>query len=47
MSHLKSRKLIHDHNHDGVDRRGFLECMAWTGTGAFCVMSGGVRKSFS
>ena len=47
MSHLKSRKLIHDHNHDGVDRRGFLECMAWTGTGAFCVMSGGVLKSFS
>ncbi len=47
MSILKSRKLIHDHNHDGIDRRGFLECMAWAGTGAFCVMSGGVLKSFS
>ncbi len=43
----KSRELQHDHNHDGIDRRGFLECMAWAGTGAFCVMSGGVLKSFS
>ena len=47
MSFLKSRKLVHDHNHDGIDRRGFLECMAWAGTGALCVMSGGVMKSFS
>jgi Icc protein len=47
MSKLKSRQLVHDHNHDGVDRRGFLECMAWAGTAAFCVMSGGVLKSFS
>ncbi len=36
-----------DHNHDGVNRRGFLKCMAWAGTGAFCVMQGGVLKSFS
>jgi Icc protein len=27
---------------DGVDRRGFLKCMAWAGTGALCVMKGGV-----
>ena len=47
MSFLKSRKLVHDHNHDGIHRRGFLECMAWAGTGALCVMSGGVMKSFS
>ncbi len=32
---------------DGVDRRGFLKCMAWAGTGAFCVIQGGVLKSFS
>jgi len=32
---------------DGVDRRGFLKCMAWAGTGAFCVMQGGVLKSFA
>jgi Icc protein len=36
-----------DHNHDGVDRRGFLKCMAWAGTGTLCVMQGGVLKSFA
>jgi Icc protein len=40
-------EIVHDHNHDGVDRRGFLKCMAWAGTGAFCVMQGGVLKSFA
>ena len=35
------------HEHDGIDRRGFLKCMAWAGTGAFCVMNGGVLKSYS
>jgi hypothetical protein len=40
-------ELLHDHNHDGVDRRGFLKCMAWAGTGAFCIMQGGVLKSYS
>jgi len=34
-------------NRDGVDRRGFLKCMAWAGTGAFCVLQGGVLKSFA
>ncbi len=32
-------------DHDGVDRRGFLKCMAWAGTGALCLMQGGVLKS--
>src|SRR5437763_12137111 len=27
---------------DGVDRRGFLECMAWAGTGLLWTVSGGV-----
>ena len=36
-----------DPNRDGVDRRGFLKCMAWAGTGAFCLMAGGVMKSFA
>jgi 3',5'-cyclic AMP phosphodiesterase CpdA len=36
-----------DHNHDGIDRRGFLKCMAWAGTGAFCIMQGGVLRSFA
>jgi Icc protein len=40
-------EILHDHNNDGIDRRGFLKCMAWAGTGAFCVMRGGVLKSYS
>src|SRR5512133_2326026 len=38
--------ILFDHNGDGIDRRGFLKCMAWAGTGALCVMSGGVMKSY-
>ena len=40
-------ELLHDHSDDGVDRRGFLKCMAWAGTGAFFVMQAGVLKSYS
>src|SRR6202035_1308855 len=47
MAEKSKDELLHDHNHDGVDRRGFLKCMAWAGTGAFCVMQGGVLKSYS
>jgi len=32
---------------DGVDRRGFLECMAWAGTGALCVLQGGILNSYA
>jgi hypothetical protein len=37
--------IIHDHNNDGVNRRGFLECMAWAGTGVLWSVSGGVLSS--
>ncbi|MGA8230743.1 MAG: metallophosphoesterase [Candidatus Acidiferrales bacterium] len=47
MSKKPKGEILHDHNGDGIDRRGFLECMAWAGTGALCVMQGGVLKSFS
>jgi 3',5'-cyclic-AMP phosphodiesterase len=47
MSQSKKDEILHDHNHDGIDRRGFLKCMAWAGTGALCVMQGGVLKSYS
>jgi 3',5'-cyclic AMP phosphodiesterase CpdA len=51
MNHRKSAnvedEILHDHNHDGIDRRGFLKCMAWAGTGAFCVIKGGVLSSYS
>ncbi|MEN0053512.1 MAG: metallophosphoesterase [Mucilaginibacter sp.] len=36
----------HDANSDGIDRRGFLECMAWAGTGVFWMMTGGILKSY-
>src|SRR5271169_3848182 len=42
-----SDEMLHGHNHDGIDRRGFLKCMAWAGTGAFCVIKGGVLNSYS
>src|SRR5499427_7791945 len=45
---LTGKDLIQfDHNHDGIDRRGFLKCMAWAGAGAFCVMQGGVMHSYA
>jgi 3',5'-cyclic AMP phosphodiesterase CpdA len=46
-SENSQNQLVYDHNHDGVDRRGFLKCMAWAGTGAFCVIRGGVLRSYS
>ena len=37
--------IEHGHTDDGVDRRGFLKCMAWTGTGVLWTLSGGVPRS--
>ena len=37
--------ILHDHEHDGIDRRGFLKCMAWAGTGVLWTVSGGVLIS--
>ena len=37
--------IEHDHGNDGIDRRGFLKCMAWAGTGLLCSMSGGILTS--
>ncbi len=36
-----------DHSDDGLDRRGFLRCMAWAGTATVWAISGGVPKSFA
>ena len=47
MSKKTNDEILHDHNNDGIDRRGLLKCMAWAGTAAFCVMKGGVLKSYS
>ena len=52
MKHIEHRRLpvdsehiLHNLEHDGVDRRGFLKCMAWAGTGMLCTMSGGILAS--
>ena len=37
--------IVHDHSADGIDRRGFLKCMAWAGTGVLWTLSGGVLTS--
>ncbi len=37
--------IMHDHHHDGIDRRGFLTCMAWAGTGVLWALKGGVLTS--
>lgn len=41
----KEKIILHDHHHDGLDRRGFLECMAWAGTGMLWTVSGGLLGS--
>ncbi|HEY8735008.1 MAG TPA: metallophosphoesterase, partial [Puia sp.] len=38
--------IISDKNDDGIDRAGFIKCMAWAGTGILWMMSGGVLKSY-
>ena len=39
--------MSNNEHDDGVDRRGFLKCMAWAGTGAFMMVDGGILKSYS
>lgn len=39
------RPTTHDRDADGIDRRGFLECMAWAGTGLLWTMRGGVPRA--
>ncbi len=38
--------ITNDQNDDGIDRAGFIKCMAWAGTGVLWMMSGGIMKSF-
>ena len=37
--------ILHNVDSDGIDRRGFLKCMAWAGTGVLWTVSGGVLVS--
>ena len=44
---MEDKKHIQfDENKDGIDRAGFLKCMAWAGTGVLWMMSGGITKSY-
>jgi hypothetical protein len=48
MTHKKQDLIdqrLQDLNNDGIDRRGFLKCMAWAGTGLVWTMSGGIPVS--
>jgi 3',5'-cyclic AMP phosphodiesterase CpdA len=38
-------RKTHTSDPDGIDRRGFLECMAWVGTGLAWTVTGGVLSS--
>jgi len=42
----KDNFILDDLNDDGIDRAGFIKCMAWAGTGILWMMSGGVMKSY-
>ena len=42
----KETLIINDQNDDGIDRAGFIKCMAWAGTGILWMMSGGVLQSY-
>ena len=43
---MNKSNIIHDdHNDDGVDRSGFIKCMAWAGTGVLWLMNGGSLKA--
>ena len=41
-----TKHIIQDDNEDGVDRRGFLRCMAWAGTGVLWAIGAGVPQSY-
>jgi 3',5'-cyclic-AMP phosphodiesterase len=48
MSDHKHKKdeILYDHNNDGIDRRGFLKCMAWAGTGViWTIAASGIPTS--
>ena len=42
---LDELQQFFDAESNGVDRRGFLQCMAWAGTGVLWMMTGGILKS--
>ncbi len=47
IGNIMSDKILFNHDNDGVDRRGFLKCMAWAGTGVLWTLSSGILRSQS
>jgi 3',5'-cyclic AMP phosphodiesterase CpdA len=39
---MTNQRINHDPSGDGIDRRGFLRCMAWVGTGLVWTVGGGI-----
>ena len=39
-------KTTQEVSEDGIDRAGFIKCMAWAGTGVLWMMSGGILRSY-
>src|ERR1700759_3131104 len=44
---MNTEQLFSATDDDGIDRAGFLKCMAWAGTGLLCMMSGGGLKTYA
>src|SRR5579862_7038995 len=42
---VKAKYILENLNKDGVDRRGFLKCMAWAGTGMIYALKSGILTS--
>src|SRR4051794_8657802 len=42
---MPNEYITHNHSEDEIDRRGFLKCMAWAGTGMLWAASGGLAAS--
>jgi Icc protein len=40
MSDRTKDEILHNHGNDGIERRGFLKCMAWAGTGIVWATAG-------
>jgi hypothetical protein len=46
MKKVKHESLLSAlESEDGIDRAGFIKCMAWAGTGVLWMMTGGSLKS--
>ena len=49
MNRFKEDEIVPENSaqpaNDGIDRRNFLGCMAWAGTGLLWTMAGGVPTS--